>query len=70
MAPLETLYGRKCRSTVCRIDTSSWSLVLKKTVKLVKVIQEKFTTSEDQEKNYADLKGRDEEFQVGENVLL
>ena len=39
-------------------------------VKKVKLIREKIKAAEDRQKSYADLKRRDEEYQVGEKVLL
>lgn len=74
MAPFEALYGRKCRSPVCWSDISE-SVVLgpefiEETVKQVKLIQDKIKVSQDRQKSYADLKRRDEEYEVGEMVLL
>ncbi|XP_057251691.1 uncharacterized protein LOC130591793 [Beta vulgaris subsp. vulgaris] len=40
------------------------------TVKQVRLIQEKIRAAQDRQKSYADLKRRDEEYEVGESVLL
>ncbi|XP_021743398.1 uncharacterized protein LOC110709484 [Chenopodium quinoa] len=39
-------------------------------VKQVKLIQEKIKVAQDRQKSYADLKRREEEYEVGEKVLL
>ncbi|XP_021722778.1 uncharacterized protein LOC110690261 [Chenopodium quinoa] len=44
--------------------------MIEETVKQVKMIQEKIKSAQDRQKNYSDLKRRDEEYEVGEKVLL
>ena len=74
MAPFEALYGRKCRSPICWNDISETVVLgpemIEETVKQVKLIQEKMKAAQDRQKSYADSKRREEEYQVGEKVLL
>ena len=74
MAPFEALYGRKCRSPVCWSDINETMVLgpemIEDMVKQVKLIQEKIKAAQDRQKSFADLKRRDEEYQVGEKVLL
>ncbi|XP_057247486.1 uncharacterized protein LOC130589879 [Beta vulgaris subsp. vulgaris] len=74
MAPFEALYGRKCRSPLCWNDISKtvilWPQLIEETVQQVKMIQGKIKAAQDRQKSYADLKRREEEYEVGEKVLL
>ncbi|XP_021763969.1 uncharacterized protein LOC110728632 [Chenopodium quinoa] len=74
MAPFEALYGRKCRSPVCWSDISETMILgpkmIEDTVKKVKEIQVNIQAAQDRQKSYADLKRREEEFEVGDKVLL
>ncbi|XP_048494592.2 uncharacterized protein LOC125494812 [Beta vulgaris subsp. vulgaris] len=74
MAPFEALYGRKCRSPICWNDISETIVLgpefVEDTVKQVRLIQEKIRAAQDRQKSYADLKRSDEEYEVGESVLL
>ncbi|XP_021762191.1 uncharacterized protein LOC110726957 [Chenopodium quinoa] len=69
MAPFEALYGRKWRSPICWNDISE-TMILGPTVKQVKEIQAKIQAAQDRQKSYAGLKRREEEFEVGDKVLL
>ncbi|XP_021746202.1 uncharacterized protein LOC110712091 [Chenopodium quinoa] len=70
MTPFEALYGRKCRSPICWNDISETMILgpqmIENTVKKVREIQ----AAQDLQKCYADLKRREEEFAVGDKVLL
>ena len=74
MAPFEALYGRKCRSPLCWSDISETVVLgpqlIEDTMNQVRTIQSKIQAAQDRQKSYADLKRRDEEFQVGDKVLL
>ncbi|XP_021770717.1 uncharacterized protein LOC110734896 [Chenopodium quinoa] len=70
MDPFEALYGRKCRSPICWNDISETMILglqmIKDTIKKVREIQ----AVQDRQKSYADLKRKEEEFEVGDKVLL
>ncbi|XP_021765943.1 uncharacterized protein LOC110730449 [Chenopodium quinoa] len=74
MAPFEAFYGRKCRSPICWNDISETMILgpqmIEDTVKKVREIQAKIQAAQDRQKSYADLKRREEEFEVGVKVLL
>ncbi|XP_021762502.1 uncharacterized protein LOC110727243 [Chenopodium quinoa] len=74
MAPFEALYGRKCGSLV-RWNDYSENLVLgteyiEEMVNKVKLIRSRIQATQDKKKIYADLKRRDDEFNVGDKVFL
>ena len=69
MALFEALYGRKCRRPVCWNDISetvcgAWSRIPQRDGER----GESDSRKDQGFKSYADLKRRDEEFQVGEKV--
>ncbi|GJY50240.1 putative reverse transcriptase domain-containing protein [Tanacetum coccineum] len=73
-APLEDLYGRKCRSPVLWADIREGSLigpklVLQTTDKVV-LIKEKLKVVRDRQKSYADKRRKPLEFEVGDRLLL
>ena len=74
MAPFEALYGRKCRSPLCWSDISETIVLgpqlIEETTKKVRDIHAKIQATQDRQKSYADLKRREEEFEVGDKVLL
>ncbi|XP_021723972.1 uncharacterized protein LOC110691362 [Chenopodium quinoa] len=74
MAPFEALYGRKCRSPICWNDISETMILgpqmIEDTVKQVREIQAKIQAAQDHQKSYADSKRREEEFEIGDKVLL
>ncbi|WVZ80145.1 hypothetical protein U9M48_027644, partial [Paspalum notatum var. saurae] len=61
-APFEALNGRKCRSPLC------WDAVGEKSVLGHDWVQK--TSERSRQKSYADIRRRDLEFQVGDQVLL
>ncbi|GJU34348.1 putative reverse transcriptase domain-containing protein [Tanacetum coccineum] len=73
-APFEALYSRKCRSPVCWAEVGQVQLHGPKIVQEIteKVIQikQRIQAAHDQQKNYADLKRKPMEFQVGDRVIL
>ncbi|XP_021718620.1 uncharacterized protein LOC110686338 [Chenopodium quinoa] len=64
MAPFEALYGRKCHSPICWNEISETIILgpqmIEDTIKKVKEIQ----AAQDRQKSYADLKCREEEFEL------
>ena len=74
MAPLEALYGRRCRSPIGWFDAFEvrpWGTdLLRESFDNVKCIQEKVLAAQSRQKEYADRKVRDLEFMEGEQVLL
>jgi hypothetical protein len=74
MAPVETLYGRRCRSPICWDDSlervTLGPEMVQEMVEQVKIIRQKMKAAQDRQKSYGDLHRRDVEFQVGDKVLL
>ncbi|XP_021757123.1 uncharacterized protein LOC110722167 [Chenopodium quinoa] len=74
MALFEALYGRKCRSPICWNDISETMILgpqmIEDTVKQVREIQSKIQAAQYRQKSYADLKRREEAFEIGDKVLL
>ena len=73
-APFEALYGRKCRSPMCWIETGERSLAtvdfVQETTDKVAIIKEKLKAARDRQKSYADQRRKPLEFEVGDKVLL
>ncbi|XP_069143512.1 uncharacterized protein [Solanum lycopersicum] len=74
MAPLEALYGRRCRYPIGLFDVFEgrpWVTdILRESLYKVKFIQEKLLAAQNRQKEYADRKVRDFDFMEGEQVLL
>ena len=74
MAPYEALYGRKCRTPMCRTDLNEHKLIgpdiVKDTEEKVQVIRQRLKAASDQQRSYANLKRRDIEYNVGDKVFL
>lgn len=74
MAPFEALYGRKCRSPICWDEVGERKLLGLELVQIIaekiKLIRERLRTAQSRQKNYADRRRRDLEFQVGDYVFL
>ncbi|GJT17372.1 putative reverse transcriptase domain-containing protein [Tanacetum coccineum] len=73
-APFDALYGRKCRSPVCwaevgEVQLTSPKIVQETTEKIIQ-IKQRIQAARDRLKNYADLKHKPMEFQVGDRVML
>ncbi|XP_021748538.1 uncharacterized protein LOC110714340 [Chenopodium quinoa] len=68
MTPFKALYGRKCRSPICWNDISETMILgpqmIEDTVKKVREIEAKIQAAQDRQKSYADLKRREEEFEL------
>jgi len=74
MAPLEALYGRRCRTPLCWFESDE-SVVLgpdivQQTTEKVKLIQEKMKASQSRQKSYHDKRRKDLEFQEGDHAFL
>ncbi|KAL0555988.1 hypothetical protein IC582_004491 [Cucumis melo] len=74
MAPYEALYGRPCRTPVCWNEVGERKLVdpelVQTTTSNIKLIRENLKIAQDRQKSYADKRGRNLEFQVGDQVFL
>ncbi|GKC04359.1 putative reverse transcriptase domain-containing protein [Tanacetum coccineum] len=73
-APIEALYGRKCRSPVCwaevgKVQLTSPEIVQETTEKIIQ-IKQRMQAARDRQKIYADLKCKPVEFHVGDKVML
>ena len=74
MAPYEALYGRKCVSPLCW-DSSGERAVLgpeivQQTAEKVREIRQNMLAAQSLQKSYADVRRRELEFVVGDQVLL
>ena len=74
MAPVEALYGRKCRTPVCWDEVGERRLVGPELVQIilekVKVIRDNLKKARDRQKSYADNRRRDLQFEIGDRVFL
>ncbi|GKB24414.1 putative reverse transcriptase domain-containing protein [Tanacetum coccineum] len=73
-APFEALYEQKCCSPVCwaevrQVQLTGPEIVQEATEKVIQ-IKQRMQATRDQQKNYADLKRKPMEFQVGDRVML
>ncbi|GKE58142.1 putative reverse transcriptase domain-containing protein [Tanacetum coccineum] len=72
-APLEALYGRKCRSPICWAEVGDAQLtgpeiVHEKTEKIIQ-IKKRIQATRDRQKSYADSRRKPLEFKVGDKVM-
>ncbi|KAL0555991.1 hypothetical protein IC582_004494 [Cucumis melo] len=74
MAPYEALYERPCRTPVCWNEVREHKLVDPELVQTmtnnIKLIRENLKIAQEWQKSYADKRGRNLEFQVGDQVFL
>jgi hypothetical protein len=74
MAPFEALYGRQCISPLCWETLGLRSLVgpdwVQQTSEKVREIHQNILAAQNHQKSYADVRRRDLEFVVGDQVLL
>ncbi|KAA3471968.1 DNA/RNA polymerases superfamily protein [Gossypium australe] len=74
IAPYEVLYGRRCRTPTCWTELGERQLlgpeVISETEEKVKVIRARLKEASDRQKSYANLKRKDIEFVVGDQVFL
>ncbi|GJW51815.1 putative ribonuclease H-like domain-containing protein [Tanacetum coccineum] len=73
-APFEALYGRKCRSPVCWAEVGDAQLtgpeLIHETTEKIVQIKQRIQAAHDRQKNYADVRRKPLEFQVGDRVML
>ncbi|GJS64930.1 putative reverse transcriptase domain-containing protein [Tanacetum coccineum] len=74
VAPLEELYGRKCRSLICWAEVGEVQLtgpeIVQETTKKIIQIKQRIQAARDRQKSYADLKCKPMDFQVRDRVML
>ena len=74
MTPYEALYGRPCRSPLCWTKVGESSIIgldlIRDTSKKVSLIRQRLLTAQSRQKNYADVRRRPLEFEVGDHVFL
>ena len=73
-APFEVLYRRKCRSPLCWDAIGEKAILgldwVQQTVERVAEIRQNLLAAQSRQKSYADVRRRDLEFEVGDQVLL
>lgn len=73
-APFEVLYGRKCRSPLCWEAVGEKAVLgpdwVQKIVERVALVRQNLLAAQSRQKSYADVRRRDLEFEVGDQVLL
>ena len=69
MAPYEALYGRKCRTLVCSTNLNEHKVIDLDIVK-VRIMQQRLKVASDRQKQYADLKRKNIEYEIGDKVFL
>ena len=74
MAPYEALYGRKCRTPIFWTELNEHKVIgsdlVKETEEKVRIIQQRLKAASDRPKSYANLKRKDIEYEVGDEVFL
>ena len=74
MAPYEALYGRPCRSPICWIEVGESSItgpdLIRDTSEKLSLIRQRLFMAQSRQKNYADVRRRPLEFEVGDHVFL
>lgn len=74
MAPVEVLYGRKCRTPLNWLETGERLVfgpdVLREEEEQVHLVRERLKTAKSRQKSYADTRRRQVSFQVGDHVYL
>ncbi|GJS78197.1 putative reverse transcriptase domain-containing protein [Tanacetum coccineum] len=73
-APFEALYGQKCRSPVCWAKVGDVQLtgpeIIHETTEKIVQIRQRLQAARDQQRNYANVRRKPLEFQVGDRVML
>nr|GEX02066.1 reverse transcriptase domain-containing protein [Tanacetum cinerariifolium] len=73
-APYEAPYGRKCRSPVCWAEVGKAQLtgpeLIQETTEKIVLIKQRIQAAQDRQNNYADLRRKPMEFEVGDRVML
>ncbi|GJX96693.1 putative reverse transcriptase domain-containing protein [Tanacetum coccineum] len=72
--PFEALYGRKCRSPICRAKVGDVQLtgpeIIHETTKKIVQIRQRLQAARDRQRSYANIRRKPLEFQVGDCVML
>ncbi|GJZ53125.1 putative reverse transcriptase domain-containing protein [Tanacetum coccineum] len=73
-APFGALYGRKCRSPVCRSEIGDVQLtgpeMIRETTGMIVQIKNRLLATHSRQKSYADVRRKPLEFKVGDKVML
>lgn len=74
MTLFQALYGRRCRTPLCRYDSGESVMlgpeIIQQTTEKIKIIQEKMKASQTLQKSYHDKKRKSLKFQEGDYVFL
>jgi hypothetical protein len=74
MAPIEALYGRRCRTPLSWSQTSERKIfgpdLVTEAQEKVKTIQNNLKVAQSRQKSYADIRRRPLQFQIGDFVYL
>ena len=74
IGPYEALYGRPCRSPVCRTEigerSTTGSELISDTLVKVELIRKRLVTTQSRQKSYADTRRQPLEFEAGDHVFL
>ena len=74
MAPYEALYGRPCRSPLCRTEVGESSItgpdLIGDTYEMVSLIRQRLLTAQSRQKRYAGVRRRPLGFEVRDHVFL
>ena len=74
MVSYETLYGHRCRTSICWTELNEHKVIgpyiVKDTKEKVQVIRQRLKATNDRQKSFSDLKRRDIEYEVGDKVFL
>ncbi|KAI0503771.1 hypothetical protein KFK09_014714 [Dendrobium nobile] len=74
MAPYEALYGRKCRTPLCWVETGERKIIgtemVDEATSKIRLIRDRLKAVQDRQRKYYDAKHRPVEFEVGEFVFL
>nr|GEU92449.1 reverse transcriptase domain-containing protein [Tanacetum cinerariifolium] len=72
-APFKALYGRKCHSPICWTEVREAQILgpelIQETIEKIVQIKQRMQAARNRQKNYADLKRKPMEFQVGDKVM-
>ncbi|GJW05054.1 reverse transcriptase domain-containing protein [Tanacetum coccineum] len=73
-APFEALYGQKCRSPVCWAEVGDVQLtrpkIIHETTEKIVQIRQRLQAARDRQRNYANVRRKPLELQVGDRVML
>ena len=74
MASYEALYGRPCRSSLCRTEVEESSItgpdLIRDTYEEVSLIRQRLLMAQSRQKSYANVRRRPLEFEVSDRIFL